>query len=46
MHFIDLLLQPFFESFLQLRVFTSSLTAWNILDSLISDAGLSIAYPP
>ena len=45
-HFTDLLLHPFFESFLQLRVFISSLTAKKIFESLISEAGFSNAYPP
>ena len=46
MHFMDLLLHPFFESFLQFSVLISSFTAKKMLESLISDAGLSNVYPP
>ena len=46
MHFVDLLLHPFLECFLQLSIFTSSSTAEIICDNLISEAGLSKIYPP
>ena len=46
MHFVDLLLHPFLEFFLQLSTLTSSSTAKIIFDSFISEAGLSKTYPP
>ena len=44
--FCILLLQPFFDSFLQLSIFTSSSTAEIILEILISSGEVSNTYPP
>ena len=46
MHFVDLLLHPFFDSFLQLSILTSSSTAAIILEILISSGDNSNSYPP
>ena len=46
MHLTDLLLQPFLTLFCNSEFLISSFTALKIFESLISEAGLSKAYPP